>query len=77
MQGACTRVLPACLRRAFCPTATLSAVAPQVKAAVYGYAGDLSDDRITPREMADIVSVAAARLDDDQKASLDSLLRRK
>lgn len=49
--------------------------AEQVKASVYGYAGDLRDDKISPQEMAGIVSEAAERLDDAQKASLESLLR--
>ncbi|GBF97688.1 hypothetical protein Rsub_09746 [Raphidocelis subcapitata] len=47
----------------------------QVKASVYGYAGDLRDDKISPGEMAGIVSEAAEKLDDAQKASLESLLR--
>jgi hypothetical protein len=51
--------------------------APQVKASVYGYAGDLRDDKISAEEMAGIVGAAAARLDGDEKASLASLLRHK
>lgn len=49
----------------------------QVKASVYGAAGDLNDDRISPEEMAAIVAEAAPRLDDEQARSLETLLRMK
>lgn len=49
----------------------------QVKASVYGYAGDLNDDKISPEEMAGIVEAAAQRLDEPQKQSLEALLRMK
>lgn len=47
----------------------------QIKASVYGAAGDLKDDRISPEEMTAIVADAAPRLDEEQRSSLAALLR--
>ena len=49
----------------------------QVKASVYGSAGELRDDKIEPEEMAAIVAEAAPRLDAEQRSSLATLLRMK
>lgn len=47
----------------------------QVKASVYGYAGDLRDDKISAEEMTAIVGEAAQRLGEEDRASLERLLR--